>query len=319
MMAMKCIVKLLTLTTFCGILTAAPPISAQNQADFSVGSFNVHYVSERRPKLPWEERRDAVSAAINELNADVIGFQEMETWLGRGVHGDNIQLEWILEHSPQYSSAAVGDPSIYPWTQPIFYRSERFEALQQGFFYFSDTPDQIYSRPWDQSFPQFASWVQFLDLNSNRTFRVVNVHFDHSSKINRHGAATLVTERIQPWLESSEPVVVLGDFNAVSWFKTIDILKESGLALADRDGSTFHFNKGLNLFPAIDHVLFSGFQQKGDTLTLNKKYDGVWPSDHHPIRVDLSLNLSGEKDVQVTEFSSNNECENQNTDTENYC
>lgn len=318
MLGMKYIVRLLLPTIFCTVLLATACL-AQAQAGFSVGSFNVHYISERRPKLPWEERRDAVSAAINELDADIIGFQEMETWMGRGVHGDNIQLEWVLLHSQQYSAAAVGDPETYPWTQPILYRPEKFESLQQGFFYFSDTPDQIYSRPWDQSFASFASWVQFLDLATNKTFRIVNVHFDHSSKVNRHGAARLVSERINPWLEASEPVVVLGDFNALSWFKTIDILEKSGLTLADGNASTFHFNKGLSLFPAIDHVLFSGFEQQGDTQTLDKKYDGVWPSDHYPIRVDLRPHFSEKQTAKNSGALSDKECQNQNTGTEKYC
>lgn len=267
-----------------------------------MGSFNVHYVSERRPKLPWEERREAVVMAVNELNADIIGFQEMETWIGRGVHGDNVQLDWILANAPQYKAAAVGDPRVYPWTQPIFYRPEKFGFLEQGFFYFSETPDQIYSRPWDQSFASFASWVQFIDFNSKQHFRVVNVHFDHSSKINRHGSAELVSQRIEPWLAAGEPVILLGDFNALSWFETIDILTDSGMQLANRNGSTFHFNKGLNLFPAIDHVLFYGFEQSGKTLRLAKKYDGVWPSDHYPISVELSP-LAAELDNSESEES----------------
>ncbi len=267
-------------------------LAQENQTawDMSVASFNVHYLSQRHPdRLPWEERREAVSQAVNELKADIIGFQEVENWVGRGQFGDNIQLQWILTQSPQYAAAAVGDPDMYPETQPILYRPDKFTPLQQGFFYFSETPDLIYSRPWDQSFPSYASWVQFLNLSNNQSFRVVNVHFDHSSKINRHGAAGLVTERIQPWLEEKEPVIVLGDFNALSWFETMDILRDAGLHLADPEGSTFHFNRGLNLFPAIDHVLFSGFEQREETLRLNKKYDGVWPSDHYPIRVVLGF------------------------------
>jgi endonuclease/exonuclease/phosphatase family metal-dependent hydrolase len=154
-----------------------------------------------------------------------------------------------------------------------------------------------------------------LDLSSNQSFRVVNVHFDHSSKINRHGSAKLVSARISPWLVASEPVAVVGDFNALSWFKTIDILEQAGLELADRDGSTFHFNKGINLFPAIDHVLFSGFEQKGETLTLNKKYGGVWPSDHHPIRVELSLKSAGIQTAQTGGTETN--CSSR--DAESYC
>lgn len=274
------------------LLTTQHSHSQTNEDDaiFSIASFNIHYISLRREVLPWNERRDAVTAAMAELNADIVAFQEMETWAGRGERSENIQLDWISQNAPQYSIASVGDPEIYPSTQPILYKTDKFKLIDQGFFFFSERPDEIYSRPWDQSFSAFASWSQFEDLATNQRFRVVNVHFDHSSKINRHGAAHLVSDRINPWLSEQEPVIVIGDFNALSWFKTIDILLEDDrLELADRAGSTFHFNKGLNLFPAIDHVIYSGFEQLGKTLRLNKKYEGVWPSDHYPIKVDLKF------------------------------
>jgi endonuclease/exonuclease/phosphatase family metal-dependent hydrolase len=280
------IAALLTLCVFPG--TGYLQTTDDNQG-FSVGSFNVHYVSPRRPKLPWEERRDAVAEAVNELNADIIGFQEMETFIGRGERTENIQLKWVLENSSQYAAAAIGDPELYPSTQPILYRPNLFEPLEQGFFFFSETPDEIYSRPWDPSFASFASWVQFADLNSGQSFRVVNVHFDHSSKLNRHNSAQLVADRIEPWLNEQESVIVLGDFNALTWFKPINTLKSVGMEVADTEGSTFHFNRGLNLFPAIDHVLYSGFEEIGETLRLNKQYQGVWPSDHYPIKVALKF------------------------------
>ncbi len=291
------------------------PTTAQLQTSdsslvLSVGSFNIHYVSPRRPKLPWDERRDAVAEAVNELDADIIGFQEMETFIGRGERSENIQLQWVLEHSPQYSAAAVGDPALYPSTQPILYRSDLFEPLDQGFFFFSETPDEIYSRPWDPSFDSFASWVLFQNLETEQSFRVVNVHFDHSSKVNRHNSAQLVANRIAPWLSAREAVIVLGDFNALTWFKPISILKSVGLEVADTNGSTFHFNRGLNLFPAIDHVLYSGFEENGKTLRLNKQYQGVWPSDHYPISVVLELQETTQEfanlNLQVSEASPSN-------------
>jgi endonuclease/exonuclease/phosphatase family metal-dependent hydrolase len=91
-----------------------------------VGSFNIHYVSPRQEKMVWEDRRDAVVEALRLGNPDIIGFQEMETFVEGHWNQENKQLEWIKEHFPQYAVTSFGDPRVYPSTQPILYRRDRF-------------------------------------------------------------------------------------------------------------------------------------------------------------------------------------------------
>ena len=68
-------------------------------------------------------------------------------------------------------------------------------VLEQGFFFFSPTPDIIYSRPWKKRFPAFCTWVRFRDAKGGR-FYLYNVHFDHSSLTNRVNSARLVAQRL---------------------------------------------------------------------------------------------------------------------------
>ena len=130
---------------------------APGEARIVIGTFNVHYISPRQTKMIWEERRDGVVEVLRQGNADIIGFQEMETFVGGHWNDENKQLDWVLAHFPEYAATSVGDPRRYPWTQPILYRKSRFEALEQGFFFFSPHPDQIYSRSWTGGFPAFCS------------------------------------------------------------------------------------------------------------------------------------------------------------------
>jgi hypothetical protein len=120
----------------------------------------------------------------------------METFIGRHWNEENKQLDWVLNHFPEYGGTAFGDSRRYPSTQPILYRKSRFQALDQGFFFFSADPDQIYSRPWKGRFPAFCSWSRIREKDSGRSFYVYNVHFDYSSLRNRLYSAQLVAERI---------------------------------------------------------------------------------------------------------------------------
>ncbi|MFC3888119.1 endonuclease/exonuclease/phosphatase family protein [Salinispirillum marinum] len=270
-----------------GLMLMTAILNAAVAEPFRIATFNVHYISPNQTKMVWADRRDAVVAALSDMNADLVAFQEMETFIGGSGNPENQQLDWVLQHLPEYQAAAVGDPRTYPATQPIIYRAERFTPLEQGYFFYSATPDVIYSRQWNGGHAYFSSWVKFLDRQTEQAFYVLNVHNDYSSRSNRIKTTELIMQRMQPWLQSDAPIVVLGDLNAPGWFAEVAAIRDLGFTLASSAGSTFHFNRGLHLFPAIDHILFTGFQQQGDTERLNRRYDGVWPSDHHPVYISL--------------------------------
>jgi len=212
----------------------------------------------------------------------------METFAGSSFNTENKQLDWVLSHFPEYTAGAYGDAAVYPNTQPIIFRSSRFRQENQGFFFFSDTPDVIYSRTFNGSWPAFSSWSQLTDLQTGQQLTVFNVHFEYKSMSNRKKSANLVAERIAPLVKSSSPVILVGDTNAPSFGGTMRILKGIPLHLANPTGSTFHFNRGLHVIPAIDHMMYSEqLTPIGEIILLRKKYDGEWPTDHYPVILDL--------------------------------
>ena len=283
----------------CGLalsLSLSAPASSQSDTaantiddgNIRITTFNIHYTSPRQKKLAWGNRREAVKLAIDDLNADIIAFQEMETFAGGSFNRENEQLDWVLEHFPEYSAGAYGDAAIYPNTQPVIYKKERFSQKSQGFFFFSDTPDVIYSRTFNGSWPAFCSWTELVDKKTGQEFFIYNVHFEYKSMSNRSKSAQLVGQRIKPVLEDGGAVVLLGDINAPGFAPTAKKLKKIPLKLAKPAGATFHFNRGLNLIPAIDHVFYSDhFTQQGKITLLREKYDDVWPTDHYPVTVEL--------------------------------
>ncbi|MFP4549981.1 MAG: endonuclease/exonuclease/phosphatase family protein [Spirochaetales bacterium] len=259
-----------------------------NEGDFTIASFNIHYLAVGRDVMPWDERKDAVRDVLEELDADLIAFQEMETFGGGQMSTENIQLDFLLEALPHYEAAAVGDPERYPSTQPILYRADRFVAVEQGFFFFSSTPDVIYSRPWHARFPAFCSWVLFEHHATGERFYVYNVHFDASSARNRVKSASLTLDRIEG-RSSDAAALVVGDFNAPLLFPTMRRFLRAGFDHSGIRRATYHFNRGLNLIPGIDHILhsdgletFKGHIERGDR-------DGVYPSDHYPVMTAVTF------------------------------
>jgi endonuclease/exonuclease/phosphatase family metal-dependent hydrolase len=234
-------------------------------------------------------------AALYRGNADIIAFQEMETFAGGPWNRENEQLDWVLAHFPDYGVTAFGDPREYPATQPILYRKSRFEALDQGYFFFSPEPEVLYSRPWKGRYPAFCSRARLRDRWSGESFDIYNLHFDYSSLQNRLNSARLVADRIVAREHPEDGVIALGDFNAPRFFPAVRIVAAAGLTVAETAGSTFHFNRGIRIQPAIDHVLYSKAFAYEDTRVIRDRIDGQWPSDHFPLFVTLSINSGAQR------------------------
>ena len=228
------------------------------------------------------------------MGADAIAFQEMESFARGDEGGTNLALDWLLGNNPGYAAAAAGDPKTFPSTQPILYRRARLEPLDQGWFFFSETPEVIYSRTFDGSYPAFASWARFRDLPSGSTFTVFNVHTDFRSRTNRARSIELVADRIRAPIDSGETVFVTGDLNARLGSANVESLEAAGLSFVPVEGSTYHFDRGLNLFGAIDHVAYGpGAAPLGEPIVLRRRFDGEWPSDHYPLVADFRLDPPG--------------------------
>lgn len=283
--------------TALAIVACAPQstvtLAKPSPGSLRVGTYNVHYINLREQTGAWsvgdwERRKGPLDQAFKALDADLVAFQEMESFGGGEGSDINLTLDWLLANNPDFDAAAVGDPATFPSTQPILYRKSRLTLLDQGWFFFSDTPNVIYSRTFNGSYPAFASLATFQDVQTGKTFHTVNVHFEYKSRSNRLKSAALVVDHITPLIAAGESVILLGDLNARQGAATQDILAASGLTFLPIEGSTYHFNRGLNLFGAIDHIgLSKEFQATAAPSVLRQKFDGEWPTDHYPVVADV--------------------------------
>ena len=278
-----------------GASATALPVRSSDTDVLRVATYNVHYIWLARESGAWsvgdwERRKAPLDAAFKALNADLVAFQEMESFAHGAGKGTNLTLEWLLKNNPAWAATAVGDWRTYPSTQPILYRRDRLNPLEQGWYFFSNTPDVIYSRTFNGSFPAFASWVRFEERASGDTFTVVNIHFEFKSFSNRRLSAELVATRTAPLIESGERVMLLGDVNAFHGMTPMKILEGAGLSFMPVRGSTYHLNRGINLLGAIDHIGYSdGLEAVTDPVVLRRRFLAEWPSDHYPVVGELRL------------------------------
>ena len=275
-----------------------PELGARAADAIRLATINVHYIQTVREgggwsRADWEARKGPLDATFKALAADIVAFQEMETFEGGNDDSLNLARSWLLAENPGFQAAAMGDWREFPSTQPIFYRPERLEVVDQGWFFFSETPDVIYSRTFNGSYPAFASWARFRDRAGGALLRVVNVHLDYSSGQNRRRSTALIAERIAPWIRAGEAVILAGDLNARAGSSVHETLKDAGLTFLPVQGATFHFNRGIGLFGAIDHIAHSGpVAPIGPPVVFRDKLGARWPTDHYPVIADFALSAA---------------------------
>ncbi|MCB1133802.1 MAG: endonuclease/exonuclease/phosphatase family protein, partial [Verrucomicrobiae bacterium] len=134
-----------------------------------------------------------------------------------------------------------------------------------------------------------AAWVRLDDRATGRGFYVFNTHWDHRNQPSREKAAELIVRRIEGRKHKDQPVVLLGDFNAVLDNPAVRTLAAAGLAdawhklhSADRDITTLHFWEGSRRGRRkVDHILVSGGAEVVSAGIRDR--DEPMISDHFPV------------------------------------
>ena len=170
------------------------------------GTFNIRLQNDGDEKAGygWSVRRDRVADYVKSRHIEVIGMQEV-------LHA---QLEDLLERLPEYDYVGVGrtDGKTKGEYSPIFFLKDKFEVLEKGNFWLSETPDVPGSKGWDAALERVASYAKLKDKASGKVFMAVNTHFDHVGVTARRESAKLIMRKIQE-IVGKQPAVVTGDFN----------------------------------------------------------------------------------------------------------
>lgn len=254
-----------------------------------VMSFNIRFGSADDGKNGWPHRRYLVLETIQMFGPDLLGTQEV---LG-------FQAEFLRKNFEGYGFHGVGreDGKAKGEMVPVFYRLDRFELLDAGHFWLSETPKLAGSQGWDASLPRMVSWVILRDRKGKgQRFAFANTHFDHRGSQARLESAKLIGR----WAESVEmPVILAGDFNAGEGSAPYNVLaRADGLAVFVDSYRAVHSKKGTGegTFSGwigrregsrIDWILHSA-----EFLTLNASInytneEGRYPSDHYPAQAIL--------------------------------
>lgn len=190
------------------ILLAVLPLMAVAKPKSNVRwcTFNIRLIQadDTREGFGWDIRKTHVTQYILDNDMDIIGMQEVT----------HPQLVYLLENLEGYDYIGVGrsDGKTKGEYTPVFYKKDKYDLLDSGNFWLSETPDVPGSKGWDAQIERVATWGKFKDKATGKIFMAVNTHFDHIGREARRQSALLIIDKIRQ-IVGKRPAVVTGDFN----------------------------------------------------------------------------------------------------------
>lgn len=262
---------------------------AQSTELIRVMSFNIRYGTANDGINRWDLRKEFLVETIRNFDPDMLGTQETLA----------SQRDYLAQALDGYGVVAAGrdDGKDGGEMAALFYRKDRFEPIEQGHIWLSETPEKVGSKGWDAALPRIATWVKLKDLQSadSKPILYLNAHLDHKGQRARLESCRLIRSKLSE-LGADARWIVTGDFNASPSEPPYSALFDDA---ADRklldthrvvhrnpeanEGTFSSFDVSKTNGPRIDWIGCSeDFQVRLARIDRTSR-DGRTPSDHFPV------------------------------------
>jgi endonuclease/exonuclease/phosphatase family metal-dependent hydrolase len=261
-------------------------------------SWNINGDYDREGAQSWDKRAPVALSILNRYKPDIIGFQECA----------EVNLATFREQLSDYhvlKGNCYGDNPPQEHSSILFLES-RYELLDLGEFWFSETPD-MESADWGVEYPMGATWVKLKCIKTKQQLFHLNTHYEDGSwgEQSRVNASKLIITRISQ-LAANESVVITGDFNCNPWSKPYQLFHGDGFLDTYREAgnadtaysSTFHDYKGEDYFALeygdemfwrVDWILTRYKVQTIASTIVQDALIPIYPSDHYPMVSEIKI------------------------------
>ncbi|MCQ2139030.1 MAG: endonuclease/exonuclease/phosphatase family protein [Bacteroidales bacterium] len=264
------------------LLTAAG--CSQKKETLKVMSYNIRLGIADDGDNSWDFRKPATIEMLETLNPDIFGVQEAY----------NYQLSYITDNCPQYSCFGVGrdDGSDEGEHMSIFYDNTKFECLEWGNYWLSETPE-VPSFGWDAACRRTATWALLKNKQTGSEFFFVNTHLDHIGVQARINGLALVVDKIADMNPNGNPMILTGDFNVEPddiCLVDLNTKMSSARATAEVSDTKPSFNGWGEASETIDYIYYSGFSCCKTFRVVDESFaDKPYISDHYPVIAEIEF------------------------------
>lgn len=270
---------------------AAPP--AKDPTAVRVMSYNVRYGTAKDGENHWDKRKEFLAETVAAFDPDLLGTQETLA----------AQRDFLAKKLPTHAGLAAGrdDGKEAGEMMAIYWRKDRFDKLDGGHLWLSETPEKAGSKSWDSSLPRMLTWVKLKDKAAGGTILWVNTHFDHRGPTAKLEAAKIIRKTL---VEKGKDcrAIVTGDFNSGEGsppYKAlfgevegkaspvVDTYRTAHPTVAKEEGTATGFKASATVGARIDWIGVSRDWDVREAAIDRTARDGRTPSDHFAVTAVL--------------------------------
>lgn len=217
-----------------------------------------------------------VGAILKEYGADIISIQEIQE-----------------KHIEIYEKILGGYDTVYfdndgDYGCPIMYKTDKFELLESGVQWLSDTPNVKFSSYSDSDYVRSYIYAIFKDKTTEAEFVMISTHLDYVDSANRKQVAKLL-ELTRKF--GDRPIIMAADWNMNDTQKGYSTMLESGFLPtyasvkdAEKPGTMVGSEYTID-FIFCDRVFFNASEYK----VVNDHIYSDTASDHYAVYSKITM------------------------------
>lgn len=250
-----------------------------------VMSFNVRCCDDKEGSV--KNRSKIVAAIIQQYAPDSVGVQEATGEWMKILSESLVGYAYVGEHRDEDADSEYS---------AVFYREDKFNLIDSGTMWLSDTPDVKYTKYEESACTRIATWAVLEDKDTGLKYAHINTHLDHVSDTSRVLQTEVLKGKIYELKNLGYSVVCTGDFNTEPtsevYSKMLEVMKDTkAIAENTDDGITFHSYGKVEEGSAdpIDYVFVSESVKVDTYKIVRNTVMDMYPSDHYPLVADVIL------------------------------
>lgn len=229
----------------------------------------------------WCRRQSLVRDMIRMYDPDTFGIQEAHYGWMRYISNQ-------FRDTYSYVGAGKDDGNLKGEFSPVFYKKNKFELIEEGNFWLSETPEKP-SLGWDGAENRTCAYALLRDRETGELSAHLNTHLDHIGEIAQREGAKLILEKANKFKDIK--TILMGDFNVTPDADAYKIILDAGfcdarnIAENSDDINSFHWFGIASKM--IDFVFVRNGIKVKNLKTATDMIGGKYPSDHYPVVANI--------------------------------
>ena len=150
-------------------------------------------------------RRHRFQWLVEKYDPDIVSMQEVND-LWKEMLRDDFREEYDMYYL--YRGSLKGSNEA----EPVMWKKDKYEKLEEGSFWLSETPDTPYPPGFGQYYPRICNWVRLKEIESGKTFRICSTHFGFYPEGDALEVIRSLFEK-QVEIAGEDPCFIMGDYN----------------------------------------------------------------------------------------------------------